>query len=137
MAAVRRLIVPKIVLCGGLFAASVATAQIPGVLPPPPARFGTVDPCAGTGATGSSSYGACQLREHTLRRGTARAPDLSAVDQTNRFSIEQACVANAARGADVHAVCLRRQLAARGQDPTAPVRRIPETQRKPNVTSGR
>lgn len=137
MAAVRRLSVSKIVLCGARFAASVAVAQIPGVVPQPAARFGTVDPCAGTGAAGSSSYGACQLREQTWRRGTARASDLSAVDQTNRLSIEQACVANAARGDDVHAVCLRRQLAARGQDPIPPVRRIPETQRKPNVTSGR
>ena len=137
MAAMRCLIAPKIVLCGALFAASVAVAQIPGIVPQPAARFGTVDPCAGTGATGSSPYGACQLRQQTLRRGTARAPDLSAVDQTDRFRIEQACVANAARGDDVHAVCLRRQLAARGQDLITPVRRVPETQRKPSVTSGR
>ena len=120
-----------VILSAVLPAVSMAAAQMPPVVKAAPPNFGMPDPCAGTGATGSSSYGACQLRNETLRRGAARAPSLNAIDQTDRYNIEQACTADLQRGDAIYGACVRRQLLARGQDPTMPSRRVPETQRKP------
>ena len=92
--------------------------------------FGTVDPCAGTGVAGSSSYNACKLRQQTLSRGVVRAPDLSGLDRSKQLSVERVCGADLALGQAVYAACLRRELGAQRYDPNTPLRPLPDTQRQ-------
>jgi hypothetical protein len=96
-----------------------------------PPAFSRSDPCAGTGAVGSSSSGSCQLRQRTLIRGIARPPDLSGLDRMERLRFEQACASDINRRDSIHVACLRRQLGVQGYDPTVPIRPLPETYRKP------
>ncbi len=97
--------------------------------PFPTPAIGSVDPCAGTGAVGSNSYGACQLRQQTLSRGVVRTPDLSGLDRSKQMYAERVCASDLALGQSVYAACLRRELGTRGYDPNTPMRPLPDTQR--------
>ena len=108
---------------------TVAVAQFAPSAPNRTPTLCTIDPCAGTGSAGSSTYNACKLRERTLSQDGVRTPDLSGLDRSKQLSLERKCGSDLVRGQEVYSACLRRELGIQGYDPNTALRPLPDTQR--------